>query len=118
MSPFDPNRPPEERIQLAMVEGPDLEARGRFGGVSRIVRRLVGRAVKYERDFNLQIDVALLDRMHEIVQTALATDQIKRLWAEQGAKVEPESRTDFARFVDQEIQRWQRIAKAAEIDMD
>ena len=47
-----------------------MEARGRFGGMSRIVRRLVGRVVKYERDFNLQIDVALLDRMHEIEQTA------------------------------------------------
>lgn len=70
MSPFDPSRPPEERIQQAMVEGPDMDAQGRFGGMSRLVRRLIGRAVKYERDFNLQIDVALLDRMHEIETTA------------------------------------------------
>jgi tripartite-type tricarboxylate transporter receptor subunit TctC len=61
---------------------------------------------------------AILDRMHEVVQSTLAGDQIKSLWAEQGAKVEPESREDFARFVGQEVERWKRIARAAEIDMD
>ena len=30
------------------------------------VRKLVGRAVKYERDFNLAVDVALLDKVHEV----------------------------------------------------
>jgi SAM-dependent methyltransferase len=69
MNAFDRNRPAEERIQQAIIEGPDMEAPGRFGA-SRFVRRLVGRAVKFERDFNLQIDVALLDRIHEIEEFA------------------------------------------------
>jgi tripartite-type tricarboxylate transporter receptor subunit TctC len=61
---------------------------------------------------------AILDRMHDVVQEALARDDIKALWAEQGAKVELESRADFGRFVDQEIVRWNRIAKAANIQLE
>ena len=72
MTQFDPARPPEERIQLAMAHGPDMNAQGRFGAFTKIARRLVGRAVKYERDFNLQIDVALLERLHEIESSAAA----------------------------------------------
>ena len=65
MSYLDPSRPPEERIQQAIIHGPDMEAGGRFGAITRFARKLVGRAVKYERDFNLQVDVALLDKVHE-----------------------------------------------------
>jgi len=66
MTAFDPARPPEERIQYALTHGPDIDAQGRFGALTRFARRVVGRAVKYERDFNLQVDVAVLDRVHEI----------------------------------------------------
>jgi len=61
---------------------------------------------------------AILDRMHDTVQEALARDDVKKLWAEMGAKVELESRADFGRFVDQEIGRWNRIAKAANIQLE
>jgi tripartite-type tricarboxylate transporter receptor subunit TctC len=61
---------------------------------------------------------AILDRMHGAVQASIETDALKRAWAEQGAKVEPESRDEFTRFVGQEVERWKRIARAAEIDMD
>jgi tripartite-type tricarboxylate transporter receptor subunit TctC len=43
---------------------------------------------------------------------------VKQLWAEQGAKVEPESRADFTNFVAQEVQRWTGIAKAAGVKME
>jgi SAM-dependent methyltransferase len=66
MSYLDPARSPEERIEDAIAHGPDINARGRFGALTRVARKLVGRAVKYERDFNLQIDAALLQRIHEI----------------------------------------------------
>ncbi len=68
MTDLDPARPPEERIQQALAHGPDLGARGRFGFLTRLARRTVGRAVKFERDFNMQIDIALLERLHEIEQ--------------------------------------------------
>lgn len=61
---------------------------------------------------------AVLDRLHAVVQAALATDRIKRIWLEQGARVEPESREDFARFVALEVERWSRIARAANVTME
>jgi tripartite-type tricarboxylate transporter receptor subunit TctC len=61
---------------------------------------------------------AALDRLHDAVQEALATEAVKHLWREQGAKVEPESRADFARFVVRETERWSRIAKAANVHIE
>jgi SAM-dependent methyltransferase len=66
VSDLDHTRNPEERIQQALAKGPDIDAPGRYGMVTRLVRRFVGRAVKYERDYGLQIDVALLERLHEM----------------------------------------------------
>lgn len=65
-----------------------------------------------------QTPVAILDRTHAAVQAALDTDEVKRLWAEQGAKVELESRADFTSFVAQEVQRWTAIAQAAGVKME
>jgi len=62
--------------------------------------------------------VEILERMHAAVQDALASDAIKQAWDDQGAKVELESRAAFVRFVGQDVERWKRIARAAEIDMD
>ncbi|MDP1839541.1 MAG: tripartite tricarboxylate transporter substrate-binding protein, partial [Reyranella sp.] len=61
---------------------------------------------------------AILDRLHGAVQEAIADEGVKRLWREQGAKVEPESRADFARFVARDTERWSRIAKAANVQME
>lgn len=61
---------------------------------------------------------AILDRTHAAVQAALGSDEVKRVWAEQGAKVELESRADFANFVIQEGRRWSDIAKAAGVEME
>jgi hypothetical protein len=68
--PTDGGSPTVQRIQLAMEQGPDMGARGRFGKITQVARRLVGRTVKFERDFNLQIDLALLERIHEIEAAA------------------------------------------------
>ena len=60
----------------------------------------------------------VLDPCIGVVQQALAADDVKAAWAEQGAKVELESRADFARFVDQEIVRWSAITKAANVSSE
>jgi tripartite-type tricarboxylate transporter receptor subunit TctC len=60
----------------------------------------------------------VLDRLHGAVQTALEADNVKRVWADQGARVELESRSDFAAFVGREVERWARITKATAIEMD
>jgi tripartite-type tricarboxylate transporter receptor subunit TctC len=57
--------------------------------------------------------VAVLDRTHAAVQAALGSDEVKRVWAEQGARVEVESRAAFTDFVAREGTRWSAIVKAA-----
>ena len=61
---------------------------------------------------------AILDRLHAATQAALEEEKIKAMWIEQGARVEPESRAEFARFVAADSERWSRIAKAANIKME
>ncbi|MBM3646336.1 MAG: tripartite tricarboxylate transporter substrate binding protein [Alphaproteobacteria bacterium] len=61
---------------------------------------------------------AILDRLHAAVQAALVEDRIERLWAEQGARVELESRADFARFVAADAERWLRVARAANLKLE
>jgi tripartite-type tricarboxylate transporter receptor subunit TctC len=61
---------------------------------------------------------AILDRLHAATQAALEEAKIKAMWLEQGARVEPESRADFSRFVAADGERWSRIAKAANIKME
>lgn len=61
---------------------------------------------------------AILDRIHAAVQQALGSEQVKRIWIEHGARVELESRADFANFIARETERWSRIAKAANVQME
>jgi SAM-dependent methyltransferase len=70
MSQAESGQTPEERINQAVTHGPNIDAAGRFGPVTKFARKLLGRAVKYERDFNLQVDLALLERVHELERKA------------------------------------------------
>jgi tripartite-type tricarboxylate transporter receptor subunit TctC len=57
----------------------------------------------------------VLDRMHAAVQKALGSEPVKRQWAERGARVELETRAEFAAFVAQDAARWSAVIKAAGI---
>ncbi|HEY2873652.1 MAG TPA: tripartite tricarboxylate transporter substrate binding protein [Reyranella sp.] len=57
----------------------------------------------------------ILDRVHAAVQKVLASETVKQQWAERGARVELESRADFAKFVAQDGARWSAVIKAAAI---
>jgi tripartite-type tricarboxylate transporter receptor subunit TctC len=65
-----------------------------------------------------QTPVLALDGMHAAIQLALGTDEVKQVWAEQAAKVEPESRAAFSDFVGRETRRWSAIAKAANLRLE
>ena len=59
-----------------------------------------------------------LDRLHEAVQQALQAPEVEKQWREQGARVELESRADFARFLAVDTERWKRTAKAANVQLE
>ena len=61
---------------------------------------------------------ARLDTLQAAIQAALATDDVKRIWAEQGARVDLESRAAFTDFVRHEVERWTAIARATNIPME
>lgn len=61
---------------------------------------------------------AILDRLHAATQAALEEEKTKAIWIEHGARVEPESRAEFGRFVAADGRRWSRIAKTANIKME
>jgi tripartite-type tricarboxylate transporter receptor subunit TctC len=65
-----------------------------------------------------QTPTEILERLHGAVQAALGAEDVKHVWASQGARVELESRAEFTAFVEREVTRWAPIVKATEIDMD
>ena len=78
--------------------------------LTRLVRRFVGRAVKYERDFNLQIDVALLERLHEI-ETSVA-EQLRRV----RRRAAPRARATTTAARDRRAAARQRPSRAARLE--
>ncbi|MCW5738248.1 MAG: tripartite tricarboxylate transporter substrate binding protein [Enhydrobacter sp.] len=57
----------------------------------------------------------VLDRMHAAIQKALGSDKVRQQWAALGARVDLESRADFAAFIAQDGARWSAVIKAAGI---
>jgi tripartite-type tricarboxylate transporter receptor subunit TctC len=61
---------------------------------------------------------AIIDRMYAETVKALQTEQIKKLWAEQGASVGGQSPAEFAKFVDAEVAKWGPVVKASGATID
>jgi tripartite-type tricarboxylate transporter receptor subunit TctC len=61
---------------------------------------------------------APLDALHGAVQAALVEPDVKRIWEEQGARIDLESRQAFADFVAREVERWSAIARTTGLPME
>ncbi|HQS16437.1 tripartite tricarboxylate transporter substrate-binding protein [Reyranella sp.] len=66
----------------------------------------------------VKTQAAALDALHAAVQAALAEPEIKRIWAEQGARIDLESRQAFGDFVKAEVERWSAIARTTGLPME
>ena len=77
----------------------------------RLSRRLLGRPVR------AQGDACAGPRPHARRDSGCARHarDVKKLWAEQGGRVDLESRADFTRFVAEDTERWSAVIKAADI---
>ena len=60
----------------------------------------------------------ILDRMHAEVVKALATPEIKEIWANQGSDTSTMPPDQFARFVASEVKRWAEVTKASGAKLD
>jgi len=60
----------------------------------------------------------ILDRMHAEVVKALATPEIKEIWANQGSDTNTMSPDQFTRFVTSEVKRWAEVTKASGAKLD
>jgi tripartite-type tricarboxylate transporter receptor subunit TctC len=60
----------------------------------------------------------ILDRMHAEVVKALATPEIREIWANQGSDTNTMSQDQFARFVASEVKRWAEVTKASGAKLD
>jgi tripartite-type tricarboxylate transporter receptor subunit TctC len=58
------------------------------------------------------------DRMGAEIAKALATPELKTIWASQGAVLGPANSKDMAAFVTTEIAKWAKVAKSANIQVD
>jgi tripartite-type tricarboxylate transporter receptor subunit TctC len=57
-------------------------------------------------------------RIADEVRKAIQSDELKAIWASQGAEFPNLSQPQFASFVHGEIQRWSQVVKAANVKAD
>ena len=60
----------------------------------------------------------IVDRLVTETNKALAAPEVKKVWESQGASVGPNNPKDMAGFVTNEIAKWARVAKSANIQID
>jgi tripartite-type tricarboxylate transporter receptor subunit TctC len=60
----------------------------------------------------------ILDRMHAEIVKALATPEIREIWANQGSDTNTMPQDQFARFVASEVARWAEVTKASGAKLD
>jgi SAM-dependent methyltransferase len=70
MSTQDRDRDAADRVRHLIANGPDVNMGGRFGTMTRVARRMIGRAVLYERHYHHQIDLALLETIEDVAHNA------------------------------------------------
>jgi tripartite-type tricarboxylate transporter receptor subunit TctC len=59
----------------------------------------------------------IIDRMEREIHTALATDEIKKIWTANGSATPNIYRADFAKFIRSEIERWGKVVKDAKVQL-
>ena len=57
-------------------------------------------------------------RMADEIRKAIQTEELKQVWANQGAEFPNLSQQQFAAFIDSEIKRWATVVKASNVKAD
>ena len=57
----------------------------------------------------------VVERLNKEINAILASDEVKKIFDEQGAVAVPMSAAEFAKFYDTELEKWGKVVKAANI---
>ena len=60
----------------------------------------------------------IVERLNKEINAILVSDEVKKIFDEQGAVAVPMSPVQFARFYDTELEKWGKVVKAANIKPD
>ncbi len=61
---------------------------------------------------------AIVDRMHAEVHKAMATPELRQLWANAGSETPTTSQAEFGAMLSAEIKRWAEVVKVAGIEIE
>jgi tripartite-type tricarboxylate transporter receptor subunit TctC len=56
--------------------------------------------------------------MADEVRKAIQSDELKAIWAQQGAEFPDLTQQQFASFIDAEVKRWATVVKASNVKAD
>jgi tripartite-type tricarboxylate transporter receptor subunit TctC len=60
----------------------------------------------------------LQKRIAEEVRKAVLSDELKAIWAQQGAEFPDMTQQQFAAFIDGEVKRWAQVVRASNVKAD
>jgi tripartite-type tricarboxylate transporter receptor subunit TctC len=107
------------RIKALMVSGnkrvpafPDVPAASEMGLPDYTVTTWYGLWAPKGTPADVQV------RMADEVRKAIQSDELKAIWAQQGAEFPNLSQQQFAGFIDAEVKRWATVVKASNVKAD
>jgi tripartite-type tricarboxylate transporter receptor subunit TctC len=107
------------RIKALMVSGnkrvpafPDVPAASEMGLPDYTVTTWYGLWAPKGTPADVQV------RMADEVRKAIQSDELKAIWAQQGAEFPNLSQQQFAAFIDGEVKRWATVVKASNVKAD
>ena len=59
---------------------------------------------------------AVIDRLSEALQSALASDEVKKQLALDGTEITPSTPQEYADFIDKDEKKWSELVKASGVE--
>jgi tripartite-type tricarboxylate transporter receptor subunit TctC len=61
---------------------------------------------------------AIVDKLNAEIEKVVNRDEVKKIWAEQGAVPMTMTPAEFGKFLDKDIEKWANVVKTANIKID
>jgi tripartite-type tricarboxylate transporter receptor subunit TctC len=64
------------------------------------------------------VPAPIVDRLNKEIKEIVATDEVKNMFLKDGASVDYQNSTEFGKFLEKEIDQWERVIKKAKIQLE